>query len=164
MPGPFHPLVEQWKTLAGSTQWSSPDGEDAHMSFLVPLDIEGVTIAEFALRGTAYEDIIDAAVTFQLEVGIGGIRTRNPLIRLDWRPKSPLHKNPDKVIIQGTHIHLFDDNWNEQGQRKVGKNLPWAQKVSGIQSFNELLDYAEIIFKIKGIRDIPVPEWSQKLL
>lgn len=165
MPGPFHPLIEQWKTIAGPVQWSSPsDPDDGHIGFLVPLEIEGVVIADFALRGGAYEPLQDQALMLQLEIGTPGIRSRTPLVRLDWRPRSPLHKNPDKTMLGGTHIHPFDFNWLEKEQRMRAGNLPFAEKIPEIHTFSAVLDYAKNLFRINNIDDIPVPEWSPKLL
>jgi hypothetical protein len=165
MASPFDPLVFGWKEIASSVEWSSPaDPEDGHVAFLVPLEIDGVTIAEFALRGGAYEQHADKAVMFQLEIGSLGVRTRTPLVRLDWRPLNPIHKNPDKVLISGSHVHRFEANWLESEQRMRTGNLPVAEKIAEIHTFTELLDFAKILFRINNIEQIPVPEWSPKLI
>ena len=165
MASPFDTLVYGWKDIANAVEWSSPaDLEDGHIQFLVPLEIEGITIAEFSLRGGAYEQHVDKALMFQLEIGSPGVRTRTPLIRIDWQPLNPIHKNPDKVIISGSHVHPFEANWLESDQRMRTGNLPVAEKMSEIHTFTDLLDFAKILFRINNIDDIPVPEWSPKLI
>lgn len=172
MPGLYHPLVENWKSLIAPVSWSAPDSKDQHIGFLAPLDIDGVTIAELALRGGAYDDLVDRAVTLQLEIGHSGLRGRIPLIRLDWRPISPVHKNPNKgpiehrrKVVFGTHRHPFEANWIENEQRMLMGNLPVAIEISpDIQSFSDFLDYAKILFRINNIDQIPGPEWSPKLI
>lgn len=165
VPGPFHPLVEQWKTLSGPVTWSIPDSADGAVSFLAPLDIDGVTVADFALRGGAYEKRPDAAVMLQLEVGMSGMRTRIPLSRIDWRPISPIHKNPDRSILRGSHVHLFARNWLELEQRMRRNNLPVATALPGeVASYAALLDLAKGVFRIANVHIIPEPEWSPTLL
>lgn len=165
MPGPYHPLVESWKSIAAPIEWSSPpDPDDGGIGFLVPLELRGVVVAELALRGAAYGHIADSAVTLQLEVGMLGKRTRIPLVRIDWKPKNDGHKNPDRRILTGTHAHKFHPNWLEADQRMRTGNLPWAEKPHDINTFSDLLDYAKILFRISNIDNIPVPEWSLKLI
>lgn len=165
MPGPYHPLVENWKSIAAPVEWSSPpDPDDGWIGFLVPLELGGVVVAELGLRGAAYGHIADAAVMLQLEIGMAGKRSRQPLIRIDWKPKNDGHRNPDRRILLGTHAHMFSENWLEKEQRMRTGNLPWAEKPHDINTFAELLDYAKILFRISNIDDIPEPEWSPKLI
>ena len=165
MPGPYHPLVEGWKSIASTVEWSSsPDPDDGGIGFLVPLDLGGIVIQQLALRGAAYGHIADAAVTLQLEIGLAGKRTRLPLTRIDWRPKNDGHKNPDKVLLYGTHIHRFHPNWLKKEQRMLTGNLPWAEKPNDINTFHELLDFAKILFRINNIASVPEPGWSPKLI
>jgi hypothetical protein len=165
VPGPFHPLVEQWKRLSSPVNWSLPDASDGQIGFLASLDIEGVTVVDFALRGTAYEHRVDAAVTLQLEIGAPGIRTRTPLMRVDWRPISLQHRNPDRSILVGDHVHPFDLNWLEVEQRMRRHNLPYAASMPHpTESYLGLLDAAKAVFRISNIDIVPPPEWSPKLI
>ncbi|HEX7823027.1 MAG TPA: hypothetical protein VF463_20700 [Sphingobium sp.] len=164
LPGPFHPLVEEWKAIAAPVQWSVPDPSDGAVNFLVPLDINGVTIEGFFLRGRAYESSPDRDVMFQLEV-TAGMRTRIPLRRINWLPRSGRHKNPDKIEITGSHEHPFESNWIESEQRMRVGNLPWAVAVpGGVDTYASLLDFTADKFRIQNITAIPQPEWSAKLL
>jgi hypothetical protein len=141
------------------------------MEFLAPLDINGVTIAELALRGIVWNSRPDKDVMLQLETGIPGTRTRVPLARLDWLPLSPVHRNLKGprglrgLIIVGTHEHPFEANWLEDTQRMRAGNLPIAQQISvPLQSFSDVLNYARNLFRISDIESIPVPPWAPKLL
>jgi hypothetical protein len=141
------------------------------MEFLAPLDIDGVTVAELALRGIVWNPRPDQDLMLQLETGIPGARSRTPLVRLDWKPLSPFHRNLKgppglkRLIIIGTHEHPFEANWLDDMQRMRTGNLPIAQQISvPLQTFSDVLDYAKILFRISDIRSIPVPPWAPKLL
>lgn len=171
MPGPYHPLVNSWKDLPTFAGWGVPDEDDKSMSFTAPLDIDGVTIPHFWLRGRCIVDQPDREVTFQLEVGSDGVRTRTPLIRADWRPLCGGHGNGSgsfelaDTIITGSHLHAFDLNWLEDEQRMRASNLPVACGITEpLQSFSDLLDFVKIQFRINGIEKITEPEWIEKLL
>lgn len=164
MPGPYHPIVEEWKDIAGFVSWSEADPSDRAMSFLVPLDVDGVTIEGLYLRGRCYEQSIDRDVLFQLELSPSDTRTRIPLMRAEWRPRSPQHKNPDKVIIYGSHFHTFDANWLEQEQRMRTGNLPFAVEIQPeISDFSKLLDFTGKKFRISNMSAVPVPGWTMTL-
>lgn len=150
--------------------WGVPDPDDRSMQFLAPLDIGGVTIPNFWLRGRCTEDQPDRDVSFQLEIGKEGIRTRSPLMRVDWRPLGGIHGNfegpPELIdtIIASSHFHEFELNWLEEEQRMRSSNLPVARKISEpLQSFSELLDFVKIHFRINNIDKISEPEWVQEL-
>lgn len=171
VPGPLHPLVESWKTLASGARWSEPSRIDGKMEFLAPLDIDGVTIAELSLRGIVWDQRPDQDVMLQLETGIPGARTRTPLIRLDWKPLSPIHRNLKGpiglrgMIILGTHEHPFEPDWLEDMQRMRIGNLPIAQQISvPLQTFSDVLNYGKNLFRVSDIESISMPPWSPKLL
>lgn len=141
------------------------------MSFTAPLDIGGVTIPHFWLRGRCIEDQPDREVSFQLEVGREGFRTRTPLIRVDWRPLSGGHGNPNgsfdlaDTFVAGSHYHAFELNWLEAEARMRTSNLPVAEEIiEPLQGFSDLLDFVKIRFRINGIEKIAPPEWVEKLL
>jgi hypothetical protein len=172
MGGPFHPLVERVKSIAAPVTWSAPDPKDGRLQFLVPLDIDGVTVAELALRGVAYETRQDADVMLQLETGIAGVRTRVPLARLDWLPLSPIHRNPFRGppemqgrLISGSHAHLFEHNWLEAEQRMMRGNLPVAEAMpANCNTFAGMVAYAERVLRIGGLDGLPEPPWAPRLL
>jgi hypothetical protein len=65
-------LPEIWraqKTLPGASAWieRDPQRRSNYLTFVGALEIDGVSIAELRLRGTAFRDLPDEAVVFQLE-------------------------------------------------------------------------------------------------
>lgn len=172
MPSPFLSLVESWKTLPAGVNWGRPENGTGYMSFLVPLDLGGVTIAAFALRGGCYVDAPDRAVTFQLEVGSASARTRIPLMRIDWRPIAATHRNPAKcgppharAVIVGSHVHPFDLNWIEDMERMRTGNLPMAAGLCPDPvDFRALCSFARTCLRIDGMDEIQEPEWTNGLL
>lgn len=142
------------------------------MGLFVPLNIGGVTVGLFGLRGGCYVQHADKAIMLQLEMGIAGVRRRIPLVRLDWRPLSDRHKNPRKGpaehrsrVLFGSHHHTFDLNWLEAEQRMREHNLPFAVPLENEPaSFAEMLDLARVLFRINDIDRLPLPEWTLKLI
>ena len=164
MPGPYHPLVEEEKQIIGFAGWSDPDPSDRAISFLVPLDVGGVTVEGLYLRARTNEQSLDRDVLFQLELAPSGSRTRIPLIRAEWRPRAPQHKNPDQSIISGSHLHPFAANWLEQEQRMRAGNLPYAVEIPpDINDFPKLLDFTGKKFRISNMASVPVPPWTMTL-
>ena len=172
MPGPFHSLVESWKDFPAGVGWSAPDGHQGYRSFTIPLDIGGVTIGYFGLRGGCYSDAPERAVMLQLEVGSPSARTRVPLARIDWKPMQQTHKNPVKgraigssLFITGSHAHPFHLNWIDDHQRMRSGNLPFAEPLHPDPiDFVALLAFARTFFRINGINRLPTPEWAPKML
>jgi hypothetical protein len=142
------------------------------MGFLAPLEVDGVTIAGLALRGVCYEHRPDEAVTLQVEAAMAGLRTRVPLMRLDWRPPTGGHKNPRRGpdlhigrYIIGSHIHPFELNWLASAEVMRTGNLPFATAVKpDPDTFPEVLDLAGSMFRISNIKLIEAPSWSRRLL
>ena len=172
MLAPIPALAKAEKVLLATISWAEPDS-DGVMQFLAPLAIEELTIAGLFLRGRAYQGEIDRAVTFQVELGRPGERTRVPLVRVDWRPLSDPHKNPfakslpdlSRRIICGTHVHPFGPNWIPANNAMRRVNLPLATTLDrDPQNFAELLDVAKILLRIANISRVPRPEGIERLL
>ncbi len=172
MPGPFHPLVSAEKRLSLAAVWTPADPEDGYSEFVAPLEIAGVTIQGLSLRGGCYAHLPGEAMMFQLEIGHASVRTRIPLMRLDWRPLTASHKNPRKGSaahagrqIFGSHLHTFDLNWVEENGAMRAGNLPFAIEVSpDPRGFAEILDFVQKHFRISKVELIPEPNWSPRLL
>jgi hypothetical protein len=169
MPNPYLTLVESWKDLPVGVKWSEPD-DYGKMDIFAPLEVGGVTVSGFALRGICSKLRIDRDVLFQLEIGIPGKRTRLPLARLEWRPHSPTHKNPatggePSCLIFGSHHHTHEANWLEQEGRMREGNLPFAESLNPDPStYQDFLDLVRIRFRINGINNIMMPVWEPKLV
>ena len=117
-------IVAAEKTLATTGRWAvrDPRGNSNWLTFVAPLEIDGVTIAGLRLRGTAIISLPDEAVCFQLEYH----RPRqhgSALARIEWRPLKG-HNNkglgPKEyrfIETKGCHYHPFDLNWNEASKQ-----------------------------------------------
>lgn len=164
MPGPYQPLVDGWKSIAGIADWSPPDTSDRAMTFTIPLDIDGVTVEGLFLRARTYEQSLNRDVMFQMELAPTLGRERVPLLRIDWLPRARSHKNPDKTQVFGSHFHTFEGNWLEQEQRMRTGSLPYAEAVpQEVGTYGKLLDFARERFRIRNMDTIPIPEWSMTM-
>lgn len=152
--------------------WSPPDPNDGAMTFVAALDLAGVIVGNFALRGRCYVDLPDRAMMLQLETGKAGVRPRIPLVRIEWRPLGTPHKNPQvgpqehrSRIIAGSHLHPLNLNWLETEARMREHNLPIAVPLDNDpQSYPELLDTVKNLFRINGLGGLKEPEWALKLM
>lgn len=142
------------------------------MGFLMSLAIDGATVEGLMLRGGCYEHILGGAITLQLEVALGGQRTRVPVARIDWRPANPGHKNPRTGpaphagrFIGSSHFHPFELNWVEQESWMRAGNLPFAVEISpDPETFREILDFAGSALRIKDMDQIGAPKWPARLV
>lgn len=157
-------LVEAEKSIATSVDWTK---RGRRLELKLPLEIDGLIEEGFFLRATALEHFPDQDVMLQLEYH--GIRISGglgPLMRMEWNSLRP-HNNkgrgpPELRFIEQipSHVHYFDDNWNDQDGALLRDNLPIARPVSEpIQGFMDCIDFAGNLFNINNIRLIKVPEW-----
>ena len=147
------------------------EGDNGYLSLVAPLEIEGVTIEGLVLRATAYKDLPDEAVMFQVEFPHDRNRRDNAIQRIDWRPLH-IHNNHGKgppqyrlQLINGTHHHSFELNWLVPERRLRKTNLPVAEPISpDIQDFTALLDFVAESFRIKKLDAVRAPPWERDLL
>ncbi|MDD2704916.1 MAG: hypothetical protein PHU07_06235 [Acidocella sp.] len=169
----FDRLILSEKVIVSSASWSAPESTSLKMHWNSPVEIDGVTQEGLFIRGVCYEDRQDEAVTLQIEVGSLGSRTRIPLCRLDWRPTAEVHRN-NKIlssryglprIIKKCHFHPFHMNWDDETLKMRESNLPLAYEIQEkINSFSNLLEFFGKKCNIKGVKNIPEPNWSRKLI
>lgn len=92
MPGPYDPYVNSWKDLSAFSGWGEPDDDDKSMAFTAPLDIGGVTLPYFWLRGRCIEDqpdirestndeVVQASRSIDVDLGDWGMRRWRRLAR-----------------------------------------------------------------------------------
>jgi hypothetical protein len=160
------------KTLAATGRWAvrDPHRNSQWLTFVAPLEIDGVTIAGLRLRGTAIVNLPDEAVCFQLEYH----RPRqqgSALARIEWRPikghnnKGLGPKEHQFIEMRGCHHHPFDLNWNGAAKQLRRGNLPIAVPIiQSPQSFIKLLELVGKEFRINGIDYVPLPEWTANLV
>jgi hypothetical protein len=160
------------KTLSGTGHWAERDPRRIanSLTFVAPLEIDGVTVAGLRLRGTALKNLPDEAVCFQLEYHQPR-QHGSALARVEWRPLRG-HNNkglgPPEfrfIEIRSSHHHPFELNWRNAAKQLRRGNLPIAVPIGqSLQSFVELLAFVGKEFRIKGIEDVPLPEWTPNLL
>jgi hypothetical protein len=161
-------LVEAEKSLAVTADWTK---RGRRLELVSPLDIDGLVEEGFLFRANALEALPDREVVFQLEYH--GVRIpggTGPLARFEWNSLRP-HNNKGRgplelrfVDQQPTHVHRFEDNWNEASGAMLKDNLPIARPViQPIQGFNECLEIVGNLFRINNIDIVKTPEWVYAL-
>jgi hypothetical protein len=156
------------KQLSGVRVWIVR--EPNHLSLVSALETEGVTMASVQLRIRAFQDEPDRAVMIQLEYNPPKGRNER-LIRIEWRPLTS-HTNTNKapepyrlMIIRTSHIHRFENNYFEAGNRMVRGNLPHAIPLEpDPSSFDELLEVASKEFRISDLNRVPTPPWQGRMV
>ena len=166
-------LSEVWqasKALASAPDWKPTAKGAEFVQVVCPLDYDALTIQGLLFRATAHIYSADRQVTFQIEyhtpVGKGGAFSR-----IEWRPRSPhSNKNIGPVefrlkLIQGCHFHPFDINWKHSNTLVKRGILPIAIPISpALASYEDALAFVEKQFRIKGVKSIPIPPWTDKML
>jgi hypothetical protein len=164
----LHDLVIAEKLIAAPTDWAK---KGRRLELRLALEIEGVVEEGFFLRGCALERLPDQEVMFQLEYH--GVRVpggTGPLARLEWNSLRP-HNNKGKGPVElrfkeqrPSHVHLFEDNWDEQTGALLKDNLPVARPIcEPIQSFAECVAFVGNLFRISNIAVVKAPEWVYAL-
>ena len=167
MPDQTPDLMAVTKTLTTVPEWKEHGDQ---FRFVSTLDVDGVTQEGLWLLGRCLREHPDCDVTFQIDRMYAGFR-RGPAMRLDWRPKnSHTNKNlgPSELrlrIIEGSHVHPFDENWTLGFQRMVSENLPIAIPLDeDPKDFAALTQLAGELFRIDGLESLPVPSWEPRML
>lgn len=166
MPDLLPPLIAATKTLTSVPEWRAHEDQ---FRFVVTLEVEGVTLEGFLLRGQCIREIPDRCVMFQLDYLYPGFR-RGPAMRIDWRPQNP-HTNKNIgpadlrfLIIEGSHIHPFDHNCSLGIERIVAENLPIAAPLNPDPTdFGALVREVGKAFNIEGLEAVSVPPWEPRL-
>lgn len=189
VPERWRKIAERRKTILTWPEWSEPPvlptGKkvettrfDLHtaaaetIEMIVPLaTAEGVGLEGVRLQLVAwpYRRLYD--ITGVLEVPGG--RSFVAIARLDaWPPDR--HMNVQArgfpglghlpAIVDGHHVHRFDDN-AKLGMRAFGAgNLPLAAPVTArLESFRDFLRILGAEFHIDGLDEIPPPDWTVML-
>lgn len=170
MPADLERFWRADKELSIDPDWKRRD-RDEFVRLVSPLDIDGVTIEGLRFTVSAHIYAPDRWVTFQMEYESLKHPRGVPMVRFEWRPRSP-HNNrgigPNEhrfIDICGTHIHPFDLNWNHSETQVRRGNLPIAVPVSHpIESFQEALDFVENEFRIKEVTGLLTPPWTGKII
>ncbi|MCB1466095.1 MAG: hypothetical protein KDK08_02825 [Rhizobiaceae bacterium] len=159
------------KELSVEPDWKRR-AQDEFVRIVCPLDAGGITYEGLNFTASAHIYMPDRSVTFQVEFHPPRRDQRGgPISRIEWRPRSP-HNNkgvgpPEhrhKPIV-GCHVHPFGLNWNHSASQVRKGNLPIAIPINpGFGSYEEALEYVEKEFRINGVRSLPPPPWTRKLI
>lgn len=159
------------KRIIGTPVWSDPDGIDARMRFVAPLQFEGRVLQGLELVGRANATLRNSDVSFRmLYIPTDSRRDAIQMAGVDWRPKTP-HGNdhprcPAHLIgidCDSDHHHGFDLNWSQAAGKPL-KSLPIAEPiVPEFQTFRELVEGLGSFFRISNAGSaIPSP-WPEDL-
>lgn len=163
-------LEEIWnadKVLSIEPDWK-PRPRDSYVRLVSPLDVEGITVEGLRFTASALLRTPQRSVTFQIEYLPPKRQPRGgPLARVEWKPLRP-HNNKGigpteyrHTAIVGSHIHPFDLNWNHSAAQLRKGSLPIAVPISeSVDTYEEILDFVEKKFKIKGVSELPHPPWA----
>jgi hypothetical protein len=156
------------KELSLTPDWTVWDSE--WLSFAVPLEVKGATLAGFRLLGRTMLRHPDKHVVCQLAhhpmTDQGGA-----ISRMEWRPftgHNNMGRGPREFRhreITGSHQHCFDLNWRVD-QKAVRRGiLPLAVPIDpDPQNFREFLALVGKEFRISNIQRIGVPPWEASLV
>ena len=161
-------IVGADKQLSGVQAWIVR--EPNQLSLVSAIETDGITMASVQLRMRAFLDEPDRAVMIQLEYNPPKGRNER-LIRIEWRPLAP-HTNTNKapepyrlMIIRTSHVHRFENNSYEAGNRMVRGNLPHAIPLEPDPSnFGELLEVASKELKISDLNRVATPPWQARMV
>jgi hypothetical protein len=162
-------LFEAEKQIGGDNAWHF-DADGSHLRISLPLAIEFSIPEGLYLEGRCTADLPDRDVSLTLAYkpaqGLAG-----PLCRIDWRPLQP-HRNNGLgsgrwrfIPIEGSQLHVFDQNLSRGVERMFRENLPIALPIEEpLQNFRELLSYAGQIMRVSDIQSVQPPPWSPRLV
>lgn len=156
------------KELAIYPDWKRR-GRDEFVRLVSPLDIDGVTEEGLRFTMSAHVYTPDRWVTFQIEYASLRNPKGSPLVRFEWRPRTP-HNNKGigpvehrHKLITATHAHPFDLNWaHSRGQVRKG-SLPIAVPIEHkMETYKDALAFVEKYFRINGVKEILEPPWTRR--
>lgn len=165
----FPKLTEPYKSISVFPGWSAPEEGTGYIYFDAPLEIDGVTEANFQLHGGCLIRMPARHISFEIRIGRTPGRKHRPLARLDWRSLTGGHSNKRRPLPDGvsgkrtmpTHLHGFDINWDAERGRMIGPDLPFANDLDReLNNFLEVRQHAGMLFKINNMEIVTEPEWE----
>lgn len=168
---PFQTIMAAEKLVAGSPNWSKPEGVDQRQTLVAPLILAGRVMRGLELLGRASAALRNRDVSFIL-VYLPGDNRREAiqLARVDWRPKTA-HSNdnprtPPALLgleMDGTHHHSFSLNWSQSNGAPL-KWLPIAEPIEpDYERFAELVDGVGKLFRIANAGTALNSPWPRDL-
>jgi len=167
----YDALFNAPKSLAQAPVWTRSDPEKAVLWFDVPIEIDGLVVANFTLHGECRLDLQDQNVGLELIHRSAGGYRRRALGRLDWLSIKGGHTNKKRrgwpypcPRTPPTHYHSFDLNWLGDTNMRPG-DLPVADGIDGeLQTFESMRAMAGFLFRISNIELVPRPPWVYTLV
>lgn len=154
------------KALAARPKWRLDDG--GRFRLQVPLMVDGIVVEGLFLYARCSQSEPGRDVSFMLVNSPTG-ESRQVIDRIDWKPlTSHLNKNsgPSELrlkLINGTHRHSLYDNLKLDGEVR-SKNIPIAREVDQrLETFESLVDFVQSLYKIDGVKFVPLPLWVEDL-
>lgn len=135
------------------------------LELVIPLSLGGVVRDGLAARVSCRSDLCDCEVHAQMQVYVPAISAYAHVQRVEWRPNSR-HTN-DGSAPAALKFKTFADRWYDFGMnrrlgvgalRQTSKMI--AQELQPIGDFNQLLEFLEQVWNVRGIRRIPPPPWE----
>ena len=161
----FPDLIDAAKQIVTPPKWKERDS--VRVEFASAVMTDGVVPEGFELRGGALINRPDRGVTFNLQIHPSNAPCVS-LARIEWNPFRP-RTNPLTgpkalcgMIISGSHIHHFEDNWLPDLHRMRQKNLPFARPIDvNPATFEDLLVLAQETLRIDGLIALESPAWTE---
>ncbi|WP_192180471.1 hypothetical protein [Mesorhizobium amorphae] len=158
-------LFSAEKSFPTRRTWQRRDKE--WITFVSPIDIDGVTVEGLQFRAQAMRIRPDEFLSFQLEYYPPRRQPRGgPMARIEWRPLRP-HNNkmigpPEyrNVLQKGTHNHDFFLNWDHSQNSVRTGCLDISVPIEPEPTYDEILVFVGKEFRISNIDWMPVPPWN----
>jgi hypothetical protein len=163
-------LAQDKELLIENVSWArrSRTGFD-QLEFAAPVAVAGVIRDGLQARFTRRSDLPEEDVYAQLEVYVPALVGYAHVQRVGWRPNAPHTNNANAP--SDLRFKTFKTRWYEFGvNRRLGiaglrqTTTMIAKPCPDIESFYELLVFLEEIWKVQGIRRVPIPPWEGRLV
>ena len=136
------------------------------LELVAPLAVDGVLRDGLAARISCRSDLCDCDVHATLQIYVPALSAYANVQRVEWKPNGR-HTN-DGAAPAALKFKIFADRWYDFGlNRRLGvgalrqtvkmiaQELPYP-----IDDFNQLLEFLEQVWNVRGIICIPPPPWE----
>ena len=121
-------------------------------------------------RISCRSDMAERDVHAQLQIYVPALSSYAHVQRVEWRPNGP-HTNggnaPANLRFKKFYDRWYDFGLNRRlgiaGLRQTGPMIAQALPRE-IGTFNELLAFLEQVWKVSGVRRVPIPPWEDRLI
>jgi hypothetical protein len=140
------------------------------LELTAPMAIDGVIRDGLQARISCRSDMAERDVHAQLQVYVPALSAYAHVQRVEWRPNAP-HTNSGNAPAK-LRFKIFYDRWYDfglnrrlgvAGLRQTGPMIAQTLPLE-IATFNELLAFLEQVWKVSGVRRVPMPPWEDRLI